>query len=215
MHFELTTQDYLDYIECIKKTIAENKEYVSGLDAATGDGDHWVNINMGFEKLIEHKSDLLALDIASLFKQIGTLMMSTIGGASGVLYGSAYLGGAKALKGQLVLDDSNLCAVLSGMCTAIMERGQSAPGYKTMVDAIYPAVEAYKQGLAAGMDTQTLLKKVRRASIDGAAATKDMEAVRGRAYYQANKGVGHVDPGAVTMSYQISGLMDFILKNKF
>ena len=214
MHFELTTQDYTNYLESVANVIADNKDYISALDAATGDGDHWANINMGFEKLLASKDALLPLDIVNLFKKIGMLVMNTIGGSSGVLYGSMYIGAAKALKGSATLNDENLCDVLDAMCNAVMERGQSKPGYKTMVDALYPAAEAYRQGLADGLDTKALLKKVKQASLDGAQATRDMEAVRGRAYYQANKGVGHIDPGAVTMSYQIAGLMDYILQNK-
>ena len=212
MTFQLTSKDYVAYIKEAAKLIAENKEYISDLDAATGDGDHWANINMGFEKLVSCEDELSALSVGDMFKKIGMLMMATIGGSSGVLYGSAYIAGAKTLSGQEYIDDSNLCQVLDAMVNAIIQRGNAKPGFKTMIDALYPAVEAYKAGLAANLDTKELLNSVKKASIEGAESTKAMEAVRGRACYQANKGVGHLDPGAVTMSYQIEVLMDYILK---
>lgn len=210
--FQLTSKDYVEYIKEAAALIAENKEYISDLDAATGDGDHWANINMGFEKLVSCGDELSALSVGDMFKKIGMLMMATIGGSSGVLYGSAYIAGAKTLSGQEYIDDSNLCDVLDAMVTAIMQRGNAKPGFKTMIDALDPAVGAYKDGLAKNLDTKEILNNVKNASVQGAENTKTMEAVRGRAYYQANKGVGNLDPGAVTMSYQIKVLMDHILK---
>ena len=211
MKFQLTSKDYVAYIHKAAVLIADNKDYISDLDAATGDGDHWANINMGFEKLIASSEELSSLSVSDLFKKIGMLMMATIGGSSGVLYGSAYIAGAKALTDQETINDNNLCNVLDAMVVAIMQRGNAQPGYKTMIDALYPAVQVYKDGLANDLDTKELLLNVKNASIQGAESTKEMEAVRGRAYYQANKGVGNLDPGAVTMSYQIVTLIDSIL----
>ena len=214
MAFQLTSKDYVEYIKNAAKIIADNKDYVSELDAATGDGDHWANINMGFEKLVSSQEELANADIFNCFKQIGMLMMNTIGGSSGVLYGSAYIAAAKVLKGRETLNEGNLCDVLEAMVNGIMARGNAKPGFKTMIDALYPAVEAYKEQLAKGSDDKTTLEAVKQAAIDGAENTKNMEAVRGRAYYQANKGVGHIDPGAVTMSYQVAALVDYIIANK-
>ena len=92
-----------------------------------------------------------------------------------------------------------------------MDRGNSKPGFKTMIDALYPAVEEYRATLEAGVPEAELLQRVKKAAEDGAENTKNMEAVRGRACYQSDKGIGHLDPGAVTMAYQIEELADFIL----
>ena len=97
------------------------------------------------------------------------------------------------------------------MLDAIMSRGNAQPGWKTMIDSLHPAVECYKACLAEGISEEETLKKVKQAALDGAESTKGMEAVRGRATYQADKGVGHLDPGAVTMSYQIETLTDYVL----
>ena len=211
MGFILTSEDYVAYIQNAAKKIHENGDYISQLDAATGDGDHWANINMGFENLVAAGDELKALPIDGAFKKIGMLMMSKIGGSSGILYGGAYMAAAKKCAGKKELDAAGLCEALEAMVTDMMNRGKAEPGMKTMIDALYPAVEAFKAGLAAGTDEKALLEQVKQASLDGAEATRGMEAVKGRASYQTNKGVGHLDPGAVTMSYQIEELCNYLI----
>ena len=98
MAFELTSKDYVEYLKKAYVKIHESGDYITELDAATGDGDHWANINSGFGKLNEMADELEQLNLFELFKQIGKTMMSVIGGSSGVLYGSAYLAAAKTLK---------------------------------------------------------------------------------------------------------------------
>lgn len=210
MGFTLTVSDYQDYLALAAARIHENRDFVTELDSATGDGDHWANINMGFEKLTASRAELEALPLPASFKKIGMIMMSVIGGSSGVLYGSAYLGAAKVLKDHETIGNRELCAILEAMLSAIMDRGNAQPGYKTMIDSLHPAVACYQDCLAKGLAEQETLDRVRQAALDGAASTANMEAVRGRACYQANKGIGHLDPGAVTMAYQIETLMSFV-----
>ncbi len=210
MGFELTSKDYVEYLKKAYVKIHENGDYITSLDAATGDGDHWANINSGFGKLNEMADELEKLNLFDLFKQIGKTMMSVIGGSSGVLYGSAYLAAAKTLKEKETIDSPALCGVLEAMLDAMMSRGNAKPGWKTMIDTLYPTVECYKKCLADGVSEAETVEKVRQAALDGAESTKAMEAVRGRASYQTDKGVGHLDPGAVTMSYQIEILMDCV-----
>lgn len=212
MAFELTAADYVEYIKKAYALIHENGDYVTELDLATGDGDHWSNINMGFEKLVENSEKLAGMSVSDELKEIGKIMMAVIGGSSGVLYGSAYLAAAKSVKGKETLGKKELCDVLEAMLNAIISRGQAQEGFKTMIDSLAPAVKEYKKCLEEDTDDKTLCERVKKAAVDGAENTKNMEAVRGRATYQANKGVGHLDPGAVTMSYQISVLMDCVME---
>lgn len=211
MGFQLSSKDYTDYIKLAAEKIHENGEYVTALDSATGDGDHWSNINMGFEKLVEAIPELEKMSLFEEFKKIGIIMMSVIGGSSGVLYGSAYMGAAKVLKDKEFIENQDMCNVLEAMLNAIMERGNAKPGFKTMIDCLHPAVECYKDCIAKGIPEKDTIELVKKAAINGAQSTADMEAVRGRACYQANKGLGHLDPGAITMSYQIEVLMDYIV----
>jgi dihydroxyacetone kinase-like protein len=210
MGIKINSKDYVKYIEKVTKRIEENKDYITDLDSITGDGDHWVNINMGFQKLVENKESLENMGLSQMFKQIGMLLMSTIGGSSGVLYGSAYIRASQTIGDNTEMDINLLCEVLESKLNAIMERGNAKPGYKTMVDTLYVATKEFREALENGLDDEEALKKLKQGAIDGMNSTKDMEAVRGRAYYQANKGVGHLDPGAVTMSYQIEELVDYL-----
>lgn len=209
--FKITSEDYAEYIEKAYDVIVKNGDYVTELDLATGDGDHWLNLNMGFKKLVEEKERLSKLNISDELKEIGKIMMSVIGGSSGVLYGSAYLSAAKSVKDKEYLDNEGLFVVLNAMIEAIIQRGQAKPGFKTMIDSLYPAVEEYRSCLEKKLSDKELCERVKKAATEGAENTKNMEAVRGRATYQADKGMGHLDPGAVTMSYQIVELMNLAL----
>jgi phosphoenolpyruvate---glycerone phosphotransferase subunit DhaL len=210
MEVRITPKEYLEYIAHIAKKIEASKDYVTELDSITGDGDHWVNINMGFQKLLESKEQLAAMKLGEMFKKIGMIIMSTVGGSSGVLYGSAYIKAAITIGDQTEMDIRLLCNVLEAKLNAIMERGNAQPGFKTMIDALYPAVNRLKAALENGLDHCAALQELKQGAIEGADSTKDMEAVRGRACYQTNKGVGHLDPGAVTMCYQIEVLVDYL-----
>lgn len=213
MSFQIDSKIYADYILRAYEVIHKNGEYVTNLDLATGDGDHWANMNMGFEKLVEKADTLRGMSMSDTFKEIGKTMMSVIGGSSGVLYGSAYLGAAKVSLGKEYLDREGLYEALYAMLHALIERGQAKPGFKTMIDSLYPAVEEYKLCMEQEVADTELCDRVKEAAIQGAESTKEMEAVKGRATYQATKGIGHLDPGAVTMSYQISELMDIVKEN--
>lgn len=210
MGFQLTTADYVAYLKKAYERIHANGDYITALDSATGDGDHWTNINMGFEKLVEAAPELETMDLFSAFKKISMIMMSVIGGSGGVLYGSAYMEAAKVIKDRPVLESVDVCNILEAMMNGIMTRGKAHPGDKTMLDTLHPVVSAYKDCLAREATEAEAVAAVKAAAQKGYESTRDMEAVRGRAYYQANKGVGHLDPGAVTMYYQIDTLMDYI-----
>ena len=213
MTFQLDSKDYMEYIRLVSRKIVESKDYVTEIDAATGDGDHWVNMNMGFTAIANSAEELGNLKLSDMFKRIGKNFISVVGGSSGVLYGSAYLEAAKLTVGAACLTPETLCSVLEAMTRAIMQRGNAKPGDKTMVDAIYPAVQTFRLGLEEGTDLAILLPAVKQAALDGAESTKEMVAVKGRAYYQADRSIHHIDPGAVTMSYQISILMDYALEH--
>lgn len=214
MSFTLNAKDYVAYLRKTADHIGAQGDYITGLDAATGDGDHWINMNMGLQALLKKAEKLEGMTLSDCFREIGMTYMSVVGGSSGVLYGGAYLAAAGAVAGQEQADAADLGRIISAMAQDMIDRGNTKPGYKTMIDSIWPAAEAFRQGLEAGMPDRSLLEQVKKAALDGAEATKAMEAVRGRASYQTDKGVGHLDPGAVTMSYQLSDLCDYLLENR-
>ena len=107
MGFELTSKDYVEYLKKAYVKIHENGDYITSLDAATGDGDHWANINMGFENLVAAGPEMETMPMCDVFKKIGMLMMSKIGGSSGVLYGGAYMAAGKAIAGKETIDNKS------------------------------------------------------------------------------------------------------------
>jgi dihydroxyacetone kinase-like protein len=207
---EITSASYMKYIALVARKIEADKDYITELDAATGDGDHWANLNMGFQKLLDSRTELEALPPGEMFKKIGMLIMSTVGGSSGVLYGSAYLAASKVIGQSRAIDGQMLCAILEAELAAIMSRGNAKPGFKTMIDSLSPALAAFKEALTSGADDATALGALKKGAIDGMESTRTMEAVMGRATYQTGKGVGHLDPGAVTMCYQLEILADHL-----
>lgn len=215
MAVKITQKEYLDYIDRFCKKLEESKDYITELDSVTGDGDHWVNMNMGFQKLADNRPQLEDLKLSDMFKRIGMLIMSSVGGSSGVLYGSAYIKASQVIGDNKFIDINLLFSIFNAKLNAIMERGGAKPGYKTMVDSLYMGVKYFKDALESGKSEEEALEALKNGAIEGMNSTKDMEAVKGRAYYQANKGVGHLDPGAVTMSYQIETLVDYLLENNF
>ena len=207
---KVNAEVYVAFIRKAAEKIASEKDYITELDSITGDGDHWANINFGFENLVARIPDMENMSISDVFNTIGMVMMSKIGGSSGILYGSAYMAAAKKCTGKQEIDAAGLCDALDAMCNDMCARGKAKPGYKTMIDALYPAVEAFKADLAAKKTDLEILADVAKATEDGAEATRNMEAVKGRASYQETKGLGHLDPGAVTMSYQLKELCNAI-----
>lgn len=202
----------MEYIKAFYDLLQEHKDYISELDLATGDGDHWLNMNTGFGELVKNADQIKDLSLQDAFKKISMILMSKVGGSSGVLYGGAYMAAAKTLEAVDYIGRDELYKVYSAMLEDIMKRGKTEVGSKTMVDALAPAVEELKKKIDEEASDEELLKAVAEAARKGADATKDMPALRGRASYQADKGIGHLDPGAVTMAYQIETLCNYILQ---
>ena len=196
MGFCLDSKEYVSYLEKIAERIKDSKEYITKLDSETGDGDHWANINMGFESILKQKDELLKLNMPDLLKKVGMTMMSKVGGSSGILYGSAYVAASKALAGKDALDLEGLCTMYATMLQEMMNRGKAEPGHKTMLDSLAPAVDKFKELAGKGLSDKEVLEEVKKAAVEGGLATKDMPATKGRASYREDKGVGFLDPGA-------------------
>lgn len=214
MKVKINSKDYMEYIAKISVIIRENKDYITRLDAETGDGDHWVNLNYGFEKLIEQKVELENMPLSEIFKKIATILMSNVGGSSGVLYGSAYLKASQIVSNRDAIDIVLLKDILAAELEGIMKRGNAKPGYKTMIDPLYRAHECMEEALKNNASDEEVLKFMKKGAEYGMKETLKMEAVKGRASYQLDKGVGKLDPGAVTMFYQIATLADYLLKKQ-
>lgn len=204
----LTVEGYADYLQNVIGKISAEKEYITGLDSVLGDGDHWANLMVGFNRILEQIDELKKCDFETLFKQIGKIFLNSSGGSSGILYCSAYLSAAPYLKGKSEISVSDLAEILRLEQKGIEARGGAKPGDKTMLDTLAAAAAAAGGD---GGSEDDLLRRISAGAYEGMNSTKDMEARKGRACYRKDKGVGHIDPGAVTMYYQIEYLvMEFL-----
>lgn len=181
------------------QVVAENREELIELDRQIGDGDHGENLNRGFTAVVAKLDALDAPpgDVAAVLKLVATTLMSTVGGAAGPLYGTAYLRAAK-VTGVPELDSHAVVAMLEAALEGIVVRGKAAAGEKTMVDAWTPAVEAAVQAADAGASPAAVLAAAAEAARAGAVATTPLVATKGRASYLGDRSAGHQDPGATS-----------------
>ena len=189
----------LRWIELAAAQVAEQRDYLVDLDRAIGDGDHGENMDRGFKAAVEALGQAQPASVAEVFKTVAKTLMSTVGGAAGPLYGTAFLRASKA-AGDGELDGAGVAAVIAGALNGIQARGKATTGEKTMVDAWTPALEAARAAAEAGSDPVAVLEAAATAAEAGAAATEPMRATKGRASYLGERSIGHLDPGAVSTS---------------
>ncbi len=193
-------EDILAWLKAYAGIIAENKEYLTQLDAAIGDADHGANMNRGFQAVLGKMPEMADKDIGTIFKTVGMTLISTVGGAGGPLYGTFFLQAGMKSVGKMELTLEDWTTVIDAAVSGVIMRGKAELGDKTMVDALTPAVNALKQSLEAGVDTRTALQNSAEAAKQGMEKTIPLVARKGRASYLGERSAGHQDPGA-TSSY--------------
>jgi len=194
----------------IAAKIESEKDYITELDSILGDGDHWVNINKGYQKIMSMTDELRGLPLSKLFMNVGMSIMSTVGGSSGVLYGDAFIKASKVLKDQDSISFELGYEFLNEALNAMMNRGKAQAGDKTMIDPLATAVSAYNTCLNSNVSRVERAEIISQAAYDGMLATKSMEARKGRATYREDKGVGYIDAGAATMYYQLEIMCKYL-----
>ena len=187
------------WIELAAADVAEQRDYLVDLDRAIGDGDHGENMDRGFKAAVEALGQAQPASVAEVLKTVAKTLMSTVGGAAGPLYGTAFLRASKA-AGDGELDGAGVAAVIAGALDGIQARGKATTGEKTMVDAWTPALEAARAAAESGSDPVAVLEAAATAAESGATATEPMRATKGRASYLGERSIGHLDPGAVSTS---------------
>ena len=187
------------WIELAAADIAEQRDYLVDLDRAIGDGDHGENMDRGFKAALEALGQAQPASVAEVLKTVAKTLMSTVGGAAGPLYGTAFLRASKA-AGDGELDGAGAAAVIAGALEGIQARGKATTGEKTMVDAWTPALEAARAAAESGSDAAAVFEAAATAAEAGAAATEPLRATKGRASYLGERSIGHLDPGAVSTS---------------
>ncbi|WP_375389256.1 dihydroxyacetone kinase subunit DhaL [uncultured Amnibacterium sp.] len=204
----LGTDWALDWVRRSAAVVAEHKAELSGLDRAIGDGDHGENLDRGFRAVIAKLDDATPETPGAVLKLVATTLISTVGGASGPLLGTAYLKGAQAAGDAPQLDAAAVVALLTAARDGVVSRGKAEPGDKTMVDAWTPAVEAAEHARGAGGDATAVLQAAADAAAAGAESTDPLVARKGRASYLGERAVGHRDPGAQSSAYQLRAAAD-------
>ena len=187
------------WIELAAADVAEQRDYLVDLDRAIGDGDHGENMDRGFKAAVEALGQAQPASVAEVLKTVAKTLMSTVGGAAGPLYGTAFLRASKA-AGDGDLDGAGVAAVIAGALDGIQARGKATTGEKTMVDAWTPALEAARAAAESGSDPAAVFEAAAAAAEAGAAATEPLRATKGRASYLGERSIGHLDPGAVSTS---------------
>ncbi|BDR67542.1 dihydroxyacetone kinase subunit L [Clostridium tetani] len=198
----LKLKDVEELIKNIGKVMEENKEFLTELDLAIGDGDHGINMNKGFRAVIDKLESTPINTIQDIFKNTAMALISNVGGASGPLYGTVFMKAGSAVAGKEELNIEDLERILETSLEGVKVRGKAQRGDKTMIDAIAPSLEVVKNGIKEGLDEKKILENMKDEALKGVNYTKDIIARKGRASYLGERSIGHQDPGA-TSSYLI------------
>lgn len=188
-----------DWIARSATVVAEHRAELNALDREIGDGDHGENLDRGFRAVLGKLEGLDAdAPPSEVLKTVATTLISTVGGASGPLYGTAFLRGSTAIGCAPTLDASAILGLLTAARDGIVARGKAEPGDKTMIDAWTPAVDAASAAADAGGPESEMLAAAADAAEAGSVATDPLVARKGRASYLGERAVGHRDPGSVS-----------------
>lgn len=189
----LTVEKTIIWLNLFEQKVGEKKAYLSELDQAIGDGDHGANMARGTSAMKTALEQKAYDTVQDVFKAAGMALLSKIGGASGPLYGSAFIGMAK----QSGEGSADVSAILEEGLLGIQKRGKAQAGDKTMVDVWLPAVDAVKNK-----------KLTRRQVEEWVKATGPMKAKKGRASYLGDRSIGHIDPGAVSSGLLFEAMIE-------
>jgi dihydroxyacetone kinase-like protein len=186
------------------RLVAAEKDRLTALDSAIGDADHGVNMDRGMTAVVDVLAGETAAGPADVLKRTGMTLVGKVGGASGPLYGTAFLRMATAAGGADVLDAQGFAKVLRAGLDGVVARGKAEAGDKTMYDALAPAVDALDGALAAGRPLGEALRAAVRAAEQGRDATIPLVARKGRASYLGERSAGHQDPGATSVTLLVT-----------
>ena len=206
----VSKEQIIQWIQAIALVLEQNKDYLTELDAAIGDADHGINMNRGFQKVITQLPSVADKDIGSILKTVSMTLISSVGGASGPLYGTMFLRASTAVAGKSELTDEDMVALLQAAVDGIIQRGKANLGDKTMLDALSPASDAFKQAVANGASTQEALQQAVTAAEEGMKNTIPLVAKKGRASYLGDRSANHQDPGATSAYLILKTLLETV-----
>ncbi len=204
----MNKEKVIETISAIGKVIVENKDYLTDLDRPIGDSDHGINMARGFLAVEEKLPTLADKDVGTILKTVGMTLVSSVGGSSGPLYGTAFMRAAGAVNGAEEVDGAQFAAMLDAGIEGVIARGKATVGEKTMLDTLIPAKDAFKSALEAGESAKSAMEKAVAAGQAGCDSTKDIIATKGRASYLGERGIGHIDPGAASSLLMLQTILN-------
>lgn len=192
----------------VAEAIIVAEPMLSQADRDLGDGDHGLGMKRGMEAVKTQLGGLDPSSVEQVFVTTGTAMMTSMGGASGAIFGTVFRAGGKALAGRATFDSEGLALLLEAALEGVMKRGGAKPGDKTMIDAVAPAAAKARESI--GLSLTDALKAVAQAAADGTEASKAMIAQFGRAKTLGEACLGFPDAGALSVTIMLSTMRDYV-----
>lgn len=210
----VTQVQIVEWLQVFGSVIEHHKEELTELDAAIGDADHGINMDRGFKKVRSILPSVEGKDISSIFKTVSMTLISSVGGASGPLYGTWFLKASSVTAGKQELNVKDMLNLLQSGLNGVIERGKAQLGDKTMVDVLFPAVTAFEQTVDKGGESLEALRMAVTAAEQGLKDTIPMLAKKGRASYLGDRSIGHQDPGGTSAYFMLRSLLEVVEGSK-
>jgi dihydroxyacetone kinase-like protein len=205
---ELTPDLVISSLRRIGQVLHDNRQYLTDLDSPIGDADHGINMDRGFTAVLARLDTVQGQDAGAILKAVASTLISTVGGASGPLYGTAFLRAGIALTGKQSVSLDDAVVALGAAVQGIRDRGKATTGEKTMLDALVPAQESLARAASQGLTLPEAFALAAAAAEAGAEATIPMMATKGRASYLGERSIGHQDAGATSSALMLRAVAD-------
>ena len=208
----MNTNDVVNLMYRISDVIEENKLYLTELDASIGDGDHGLNLSKGFLAVKQKLESAKFIYVSEVLNTVAMTLISSVGGASGPLYGTAFMKGAMAVKNKEQVGIDDYLNILKVALEGIKFRGKATEGEKTMIDCLSPAIDSLVHDIDNNIEVSDMLEHMVSKAFEGVEYTKGIIATKGRASYLGERSIGHIDAGAMscylilkTISEEVTG----------
>ncbi|MBH2916760.1 dihydroxyacetone kinase ADP-binding subunit DhaL [Serratia marcescens] len=204
----LTKQQVVDWLMRCGEVFSRERDFLTRLDTEIGDADHGLNMNRGFNKVVEKLPSVADKDIGFILKNTGMTLLSSVGGASGPLFGTFFIRAAQAANAKQSLDLAELHQMMQEGLEGVVMRGKAEPGDKTMCDVWGPVVESLGQSAQQNLSVAEALQRAADSAEWAVESTITMQARKGRASYLGERSIGHQDPGATSVMLMMKTLAE-------
>lgn len=204
----LTKPQVVDWLMRCGEVFSRERDFLTQLDTEIGDADHGLNMNRGFNKVVEKLPSVADKDIGFIMKNTGMTLLSSVGGASGPLFGTFFIRAAQAANAKQSLDLAELHQMMQEGVEGVVMRGKAEPGDKTMCDAWWPVVESLGQSAQQNLSVAEALQRAADSAERAVESTITMQARKGRASYLGERSIGHQDPGATSVMLMMKTLAE-------